>query len=99
MPIPAFSVVAFVWQYVVPVIRDIVKFLSKGVYSYVKDRVDDVDVLAMKGIEKRTRVFEDATEFLKQKGVDTSLYSSAAIYLLIEIAVANLKKQQKKLMK
>jgi hypothetical protein len=99
MPIPAFSVLAFVWQYVIPIIKDIAQVLAKGTYSYVKGRVDDLDVLAMKGIEKRTRVFEDASEFLKQKGVDTSLYSSAAIYLLIEIAVVNLKKQQKKLVK
>lgn len=99
MAFPVVGALTFVWQYVVPIIKDIVQVLSSGAYSFISDRVDDVDVLELKGLEKRTRVFEDASEFLRSKHVDPSLYSSAVIYLLIEIAVVNLKKRQKKLVK
>lgn len=93
------TVLSFVWTYVIPVIRDIVKLLNKNVYAYIKDRVDDADILEMKGFEKRTKVYGDTVQWLQNEGLDPSLYSSAVIYLLIEIAVANMKKKQKKLLK
>jgi hypothetical protein len=99
MAIGAVTVLTFVWTYVVPIVRDGVRVLNKGTYGYIKDRVDDTDILPLKGFEKRTKVYADTVEWLEKKGVDTSLYSSALIYLLLEIAVANLKKKQKKLVK
>jgi len=93
------AVLSFIWSYVVPVIRDGVQIINKGTYAYIKDRVDDADVLALKGFEKRTKVYADTVAWLEEKGVDPSLYSSAFIYLLLEIAVTNLKKKQKKLIK
>lgn len=99
MAIPIAVVVSFVWTYVVPIIKDGVKVLNKGTYAYIKDRVDDVDILSMKGFEKRTTVYGNAIGFLESKGVDTSMYSSVFVYLLIEVAVANLKKKQNKLIK
>ena len=99
MGVPVVSVVAFAWKYVIPVLKDVSQVIMKGTYPFIKDRVDDIDVLELKGITKRTRVFADVEEFLKNKGVDPSMYSSAVIYLLIEIAVVNLKRKQKKLVK
>ena len=99
MAIGALAVVSFAWTYVLPVLRDGIKVLNKGTYAYIKDRVDDADIMPLKGFEKRTKVYADAVEWLENKGVDTSLYSSALIYLLLEIAVANLKKKQKKLIR
>jgi hypothetical protein len=99
MAIPVAVVVSFVWTYVIPIIRDGVKVINKGTYDYIKDRVDDVDVLNLKGFEKRVTVYGNAIAFLEAKGVDTSMYSSVFVYLLIEIAVANLKKKQNKLIK
>ena len=93
------TVLGFIWTYVIPVIKDIVKLLNTDVYGYIKDRVDDVDIMDLKGFEKRTTVYGNTVAWLTKKGVDPSLYSSAVIYLLIEIAVANLKKKQKKLLK
>lgn len=95
-----FGVLSFVWSYVVPVIKDVIKVINKGTYAYIKDRVDDADVMEMSGFDKRTTVYNDAIGWLENvKKVDASLYSSAVVYLLIEIAVANLKKKQKKLIK
>lgn len=93
------SVASFAWQYVVPALKDCADVIMKGTYSFVCDRVDDVDVLEEKGLSKRTLVFDSALEFLDEKGVDTSTISSALIYLLIEIAVVNLKKRENKLNK
>jgi hypothetical protein len=93
------SVVSFAWQYVIPALKDCADVLMKGTYGYVKDRVDDVDVLEEKGLGKRTLVYDGALEFLEEKGIDTSTVSSALIYLLIEIAVVNLKKRKNKLRK
>jgi hypothetical protein len=97
MAIGVLTVVSFAWTYVVPILRDGIKVINKGTYGYIRDRVDDADILPLKGFEKRTKVYADAVEWLEGKGVDTSLYSSVLIYLLLEIAVANLKKKQKKL--
>jgi hypothetical protein len=99
MAIGWLSVASFAWQYVVPALKDCADVLMKGTYTYIKDRVDDADVKDLHGLEKRTLVFDGALEFLDEKGVDTSTVSSALIYLLIEIAVVNLKKQKNKLRK
>jgi hypothetical protein len=99
MPVPVVSVLSFVWSYVIPVLKDGMAIINKGTYKYIKNRVDDADVLPLSGFEKRTKVYGDTIEWLKNQNVDPSLYSSAFVYLLIEIAVANLKKQQKKLIK
>ena len=93
------AILSFVWTYVVPVIKDATQLLTSGTYAHIKDRVDDVDILKLKGITKRNKVFQSAQEFLESKDVDTDMFSSVLIYLLIEIAVANLKKKQKKLLK
>ena len=97
---PVFSVLGFIWSYVVPVIKDAIKVINKGTYAWIKDRVDDADILELSGLEKRTKVYSDTIGWLENvKLVDASLYSSAMVYLLIEIAVANLKKKQNKLVK
>jgi hypothetical protein len=93
------AVLSFVWTYVVPVIKDGVELLTSGAYTFIKDQVDNQDVLALKGITKRNRVYADTMAFCDEKNIDTTMFSSVLIYLLIEIAVANLKKQQKKLIK
>ena len=99
MAIGWLSVASFAWQYVVPALKDCADVLMKGTYGYIKNRVDDVDVLEEHGIAKRTMVYDGAIEFLEAKDVDTSTVSSALIYLLIEIAVVNLKKNKNKLRK
>ena len=99
MAIGYLAVASFAWQYVVPALKDCAEVLMKGTYPYVCDRVDDVDVVEKHGLAKRTMVFDSALELLDKKGVDTSTISSALIYLLIEIAVVNMKKRQKKLRK
>jgi hypothetical protein len=97
---PVLSVLSFVWSYVVPVVKDAIAIINKGTYAWIKDRVDDADILELSGFEKRTKVYSDTIGWLENvKKVDTSLYSSAMVYLLIEIAVANLKKKQNKLVK
>jgi hypothetical protein len=93
------AVLSFIWTYVVPIVKDAIQVLGKGTYFYIKDRVDDTDVLALQGFEKRTKVFADTVAWLAQKGVDASMFSSAMVYLLIEIAVVNMKKKQAKLLK
>lgn len=100
MAFPVGAAIGFVWTYVIPVIKDGVKVINKGTYKFVRDRVDDADIMPLSGFEKRMRVYADAVGWLENvKKVDTSLYSSAFVYLLIEIAVLNLKKKQNKLMK
>jgi hypothetical protein len=99
MAIGAVTVLTFVWSYVIPVLRDGVKVINKGTYKFIKNRVDDADILELSGLEKRTTVYTEAVVWLQDKGVDTTLYSSALIYLLLEIAVANLKKKQKRLVR
>jgi len=99
MALPVAVVISFVWTYVIPILRDCVKVLNKGIYAFIKDRVDDADIVEAKGMEKRIMVYESAQEYLEGKKFDTSIYSSSLIYLLIEIAVANLRKKQKRLMK
>jgi hypothetical protein len=99
MAIGFISIASFAWQYVVPALRDCAQVLIKGTYTYIKDRVDDVDVMSLKGLEKRALVFDGSLEYLSKKGVDPSTISSALIYMLIEIAVVNLKKKQNKLQK
>jgi len=91
------SVASFAWQYVVPALKDCADVIMKGTYSFICDRVDDADVTNLHGLQKRTLVFDGALQFLDKKGVDTSTISSALIYLLIEIAVVNMKKRTKKL--
>lgn len=93
------AILGFVWTYVVPVVKDAAELLTSGAYKHIKDRVDDVDVKNLKGITKRTKVFDSTQEFLANKGVDTDMFSSVLLYMLIEIAVANLKKKQKKLLR
>lgn len=99
MAFPVAVVISFVWTYVIPILRDCVKVLNKGIYSFIKGRVDDADIVEAHGIEKRIMVYDSAQDYLEKKNFDTSLYSSSLIYLLIEIAVANLRKKQKRLMK
>ena len=100
MAFPIAAAAAFVWTYVVPVIKDGIKVINKGTYGFIKDRVDDADVMEATGLDKRAMVYSDAIGWLENvKKVDTSMYSSVFVYLLIEIAVANLKKKQKKLLK
>lgn len=100
MAFPVGAAIGFVWTYVIPIVKDGVKVINKGTYAYVRDRVDDADILPLSGFEKRMKVYGDAVGWLENvKNVDTTMYSSAFIYLLIEIAVLNLKKQQKKLLK
>lgn len=99
MGLPITVVLSFVWNYVIPVLKDCIKVVNKGVYGHIKDRVDDADVKELHGIEKRMLVYDSAVNYLEQEGVDPSLYSSTLIYLLIEIAVANLRRKQKRLVK
>ncbi|MCG8429619.1 MAG: hypothetical protein MJA29_00370, partial [Candidatus Omnitrophica bacterium] len=80
-------------------IKDATELLTAGTYKFIKDRVDDVDILSLKGITKRNRVYQSVQEFLEGKDINTDMFSSVLVYLLIEIAVANLKKKQKKLLK
>lgn len=86
----------FVWVYVLPIISDITKVIMVGTYSFIKDRVDDVDILALHGLDKRNQVYMSTKEWLKTQGVGLETVSSVVIYLLIEIAVANLKKTRMK---
>ena len=99
MAIGWLSVASFSWQYVVPVLKECADVVMKGTYTYITNRVDDADVMDLSGLAKRTKVYDDALVFLDGKDVDTSTYSSVLIYLLIEIAVANLRKKQKRLRK
>jgi len=92
----ALSAISFVWTYVLPVIQDIIKVIMEGTYTYVRDRVDDVDVLQEKGLAKRSLVYNNTKEWLKDKDVRVETLSSVVIYLLIEIAVANLKRDRLK---
>jgi hypothetical protein len=93
------AILSFVWTYVVPVLKDGFVIIKSGVYEHIKDRVDDEDIRNVKGITKRNKVFASAEGFLDEKGIDPNMFSSVLLYLLIEIAVANLKKRQKKLLK
>jgi hypothetical protein len=93
------SVASFAWQYVVPALKECADVLIKGTYTYIVNRVDDADILDLTGLAKRTQVYDDAVIFLDGKDVDTSTISSTLIYLLIEIAVVNLRKKQKRLRK
>jgi len=99
MPVGIMTIISFVWTYVIPVLKDGIKVLNKGTYAYIKDRVDDADILELSGFEKRSVVYADIVKWLGKQGVDPSLYSSALIYLLIEIAVVNLRKKQNRLVK
>ena len=99
MAFPIMRVLPFVMKYVIPAVKDIGRVLAAGTYAFIKDRVDDVDILELSGLEKRARVYKDTKEYLDSQGVDAEMYASAAIYLLIEIAVVNLKKKQNKLVK
>ena len=93
------SVASFAWQYVVPALKECADVLIKGTYTYIVNRVDDADVMDLKGIAKRTLVYDNTVGYLEGKGVDTGTVSSTLIYLLIEIAVVNLRKKQKRLRK
>jgi len=93
------AILSFVWTYVVPVLKDGFVLIKSDVYDHIKDRVDDEDIRRVKGITKRNKVFASAEAFLEEDGIDPDLFSSALVYLLIEIAVANLKKKQKRLVK
>lgn len=100
MGFPIAAAATFVWTYIIPIIKDGMQIINKGTYNYVKDRVDDADILPLKGFEKRVKVYGDTIGWLENvKNIDTSMYSSAFVYLLIEIAVVNLKKKQNKLLK
>jgi hypothetical protein len=93
------AILSFAWTYVIPVLKDGFVLIKSGVYEHIKDRVDDEDIRSVKGITKRNKVFASAEGYLEEDGIDPDLFSSVLIYLLIEIAVANLKKKQKKLLK
>jgi len=90
------SAISFVWTYVLPVIQDIIQVIMEGTYTYIRDRVDDVDVLEEKGLAKRTLVYNSTKEWLKDRDVKLETLASVVIYLLIEIAVANLKRDRLK---
>ena len=90
------TIFGFVMKFVYPAIKVIFKIVGSDAYGYVADRVDDADVLEMDGFEKRGKVFADTTAWLEAKGVtDLGVFGSSAIFLLIEIAVLNLKRNKK----
>ena len=90
-----FTAIGFVMKLVYPPVKAIIKIVGADGYGYIADRVDDADVMDLSGLEKRTKVFADATAWLKNKGVtDIGLFGSSAIFILIEIAVLNLKKKK-----
>lgn len=93
------AILGFVWTYVVPVVKDAAELLTSGTYKFIRNRVDDADITKVKGITKRNKVYASVQEYLDEKEIDTDMFSSVLVYLLIEIAVANLKKKQKKLIK
>jgi len=92
------SAASFVWKYVIPSLKEIFKILGSDAYKIIKNRVDDAEIMELSGIEKRNSVFEWTKEHLLEKGIkedDLSALGSVAIYLLIEIAVINLKRKKK----
>lgn len=90
------AIATFIWTNVVPNVKDILRIVGADTYSYVRDRVDDTDILDLPGLQKRAKVYADTMMWLKDKGIDgIEIFGSAAIYFLIELAVINLRKKQK----
>lgn len=94
-----FTAVTFAWNAVIPAVREIFSLVGSGTYKFIADQVDNVDIMAMEGIEKRGHVYNLTEAWLTNKGVEVENLSSVVIFLLIEIAVVNLRRKQKKLTK
>jgi len=87
---------SFTWTTVLPIVQDIIDIIMEGTYTFIRNRVDDVDVLEEEGLSKRSLVYSDTKEWLKSRDINVETLSSVVIYLLIEIAVANLRRDRLK---
>ena len=92
------AVLSFIWEYVFPAIKEVLTIMGSDVYSFIVDRVDDADVLDMPGLQKRTRVYAEAMNYIitekqiprdKVDGVGTVM-----VYFMIELAVLNLRRRK-----
>ena len=86
------AVLGFIWKYVMPNLKEV--FLVTGVdtYNFIRDRVDDADILDMPGLSKRSKVFSEAITFLQEKNIkDLEVMGSISVCFLIELAVLNLR--------
>jgi hypothetical protein len=88
------TVLGFIWNNVLPILKEILKILGSGTYDYIKENVHKVEEAGLAGLDKRAHVYTNTVDFLKEKGVtEIGVFGMSAVYLLIEIAVMNLKKE------
>ncbi len=89
------SVVSFIWKFVVPNLKKILKIVGADTYHFICSEVEKADASQMDGLAKRTHVYAEAVKYLKEKEVDIEMIGSVAVYIMIEIAVLNLKYNDK----
>jgi len=88
-----FTVVSFIWNLVYPNLKEIINVIGKDAYGYIADKVDDVEIMELDGVLKRSRVYSDTVGWLEDKGIDDlGVFGATAIYVMIEIAVLNMKR-------